>query len=46
MPNVDSIWFKTKELLTCHYGCYSNLVAIATRHVVDAYHPKKGSYQI
>ena len=26
MPNVDSIWLKTKELLTYHYGCHSNLV--------------------
>ena len=30
MPNVDSIWPKTKELLTYHYGCHSNLVTIAT----------------
>ena len=46
MPNVDSIWLKTKELLTYHYGCHSNLVTIATNYVADAYHPKKGSYQI
>ena len=46
MPNVDSIWLKTKELLTYHYGCHSNLVTIATRHVADAYHPKKLPYQI
>ena len=26
MPNVNSIWLKTKELLTYHYGCHSNLV--------------------
>ena len=36
MPNVDSILLKTKELLTYHYGCHSNLVTIATRHVADA----------
>ena len=41
MPNVDSTWLKTKELLTYHYGCHSNLVTIATRYVADAYHPKK-----
>ena len=46
MPNVNSIWLKTKELLTYHYGCHSNLVTIATRYVADAYHPKKGPYQI
>ena len=46
MPNVDSIWLKTKELLTCHYGYHSNPVTIATRCVADAYHPKKGPYQI
>ena len=32
MPNVDSTWYKTKELLTYHYGCHSNLVTIATRY--------------
>ena len=32
MPNVDSIWLKTKELLTYHYGCHSNLATIATRN--------------
>ena len=36
MPNVDSIWLKTKELLTYHYGCQSNLVTIATRYAADA----------
>ena len=46
MPNVVSIWLKTKELLTYQYGCHSNLVKIATRYVANAYHPKKGSYQI
>ena len=46
MPNVDSTWLKTKELLNYHYGCHSNLVTIAARCVADAYHPKKGPYQI
>ena len=41
MPNVDSIWLKTKELLTYHYGCHGNLVTIATKYVADAIHPKK-----
>ena len=40
MPNVDSILLKTKELLTYHYGCHSNLVTIATMYVADACHPK------
>ena len=44
--NVDSIWLKAKESLTFHNGCHSNLVTIAMRYVADAYHPKKGSYQI
>ena len=46
MPNVDSIWLKTKELLTYHYSCHSNLVTIATRYVADAYLPKKSPYHI
>ena len=46
MQNVDSTWLKTKEVLIYHHGCHSNLVTIATRYVADAYHPKKGSYQI
>ena len=36
MPNVISIWLKTKELLPYHYGCHSNPVTIATRYVADA----------
>ena len=35
-----------KELLTYHCGCHGNLVAIATRYVDDAYHPKEPPYQI
>ena len=31
--NMDSIRLKTKELLTYYYGCYGNLVTIATRYV-------------
>ena len=46
MPNVDSIWPETTQVINYHYGCHSNLVTIATRYVADAYHPKKGSYQI
>ena len=46
MPNVDSTWLKTKELLNYHYGCHSNIVTRATRYVADAYHSKKGPYQI
>ena len=43
---MDSIQFKKKELLICHFGCYSTLVTIATKYVADASHPKKASYQI
>ena len=46
MQYVDSTQFKIKELLIYHFGCYSNLVAIATKYVADAIHPKKASYQI
>ena len=35
-----------KKLLIYHFGCYSNLVTIATKYVVDAIHPKKALYQI
>ena len=38
---MDSIQFRKKELLIYHFGCYSNLVTIATKYVADAYHPKK-----
>ena len=41
-----STQFKKKELLVYHFGCYSNLVTIATKYVADAIHPKKASYQI
>ena len=37
---------RKKELLIYHFGCYSNLVTIATKYVADAIHPKKASYQI
>ena len=43
---MDSTQFKKKELLIYHFGCYSNLVTIATKYVDDAIHPKKASYQI
>ena len=46
MPNVDSIWLKTKELLTYHYGCHSNQVTIATKYVTNVYCPKEALYQI
>ena len=43
---MDTIWLKTKELLTYHYGCHGNLGTIATRYVADAYCPKEPPYQI
>ena len=46
IPNVDSIWLKTKELLTYHCGCHGSLVTIATRYAADAYFPKEPPYQI
>ena len=43
---MDSIRHKTKELLTYHYGCYGNLVTIATKYVADVYHPIEPPYQM
>ena len=31
IPNIDSIQFKTKELLRFHFGCHGNCVTIITR---------------
>ena len=45
MLNVNSIRLKTKELLTYQCGCHSNLVTIAMRYVLDAYHPKEAPCQ-
>ena len=39
MPNVDSIWLKTKELLTYHYN-------IATKYVTNVCCPKEALCQI
>ena len=46
MPNVNSIQYRAKELLTYHFGCHSNLVTIAMRYVADASHSKENPYQI
>ena len=46
IPNVNSIKYEVKELLTYHCGCHGNLVTIAMRYVADAYHPKEPPYQI
>ena len=46
MSHMDSIRLKTKELLTYYCGCHGNLIAIATRYVVDVYCPKEPPYQI
>ena len=46
IPNIDSIQFKTKELLRCHLGCHGNCVTIATRLLADACHAKEPPYQI
>ena len=34
---MNSMQFKTKELLRFQSGCHGNWVTIATRYVVDAY---------
>ena len=34
-----------KELFR-YYGCHGNLVTVAMRYMVNAYHTKKASYQI
>ena len=36
---MNSIRFKTKELLRFHFGCHGNQVTIAVRYVADAYCP-------
>ena len=41
---MDSVWHKTKELLTYHCGCYGNLVTIATKYVAGVYHPMEPPY--
>ena len=46
MPNMNSIQFKTHELLRYHFYCLGNLVTIATRYVADAYHHKEALYLI
>ena len=46
MPNMNSIQFKTHELLRYHFHCHGNLVTIATRYVADAYHHKDISHQM
>ena len=46
MPNMDTIQFKTMELLTYHCGCLGKLVTMAMRYVADAYCPKEPPYQI
>ena len=45
MRYVDSTQSR-KGLLIYRFGCYSNLVTVATKYVADAIHPKKASYQI
>ena len=43
---MNSIRYKTKELLRFHVGCHGNEVTIAMRHVADAYHFKKPPYKM
>ena len=43
---MDSIQFKSKELLTYHCGCHGNLVTTETRYVADAYRLIEPPYQI
>ena len=46
MPNMISTGLKADKLLRYYCGCHGKLVTIAMRYVADAYHPKKGPYQI
>ena len=46
MTNMNSVRFKTHELLRYHFSYHGNLVTIATRYVADAYDHKDISYQI
>ena len=41
MPNMNSIGFKTNELLMFHSGCHGNQVSIVTRYVADVYCPNE-----
>ena len=41
IPNMKSIKLMTKELFRYHCDCHGNLITIAMRYMVDAYHPKK-----
>ena len=43
---MNSIQFKTNELLMFHSGCHGNQVSIVTRYEADAYFPKETPYQI
>ena len=45
MPNMNSNWFKRKELLRFHSGCDGNWITLATRCLADAYHSKEPPYQ-
>ena len=43
---MNTIQFKTNELLMFHSGCHGNQVSIVTRYEADAYCPKETLYQI
>ena len=42
---MNTIQFKTNELLMFHSGCHGNQVSIVTRYEADAYCLKETSYQ-
>ena len=47
MPHMNSIQFKTCELLRYHFRCHGNLVTIATRYVpINAYYPLEAACEI
>ena len=46
IPNMNSIWLKTIELLMYCCGCHSKLIIIALMYVSEAYHTKESWYHI
>ena len=43
---MNSIQFKTNDLLMFHSGCHGNQVLIVTRYEADAYYLKETQYKL
>ena len=41
MPNMNSRYLETKDLLRNHCSCHGNLVSVAVKYAADAYCPKE-----